>query len=104
MQKPYSKLGRVLDDLARKRDVRGPYRVAKYLEEKTGGGPSGATVSGYFYGEYYPKPVEHPMNFIERFAQAFELTEQERHVLGNTYSYPSDGAGAGAGVKDSGVA
>jgi hypothetical protein len=52
---PYSPLGETLDELARKRRVRGPYEVAKHVEERTGVKFSGSAVSEYFRGESRPK-------------------------------------------------
>ena len=45
--KPYSKLGKLLDSLARSRDVRGPYNIARYIESATGHDVSGQAVSKY---------------------------------------------------------
>jgi len=81
-KKRYSEFGMVLDSLARKHHVRGPYAVAEHIMEKTGKGPRGQSVSQYFYGEFYPRH-----EFIELFADAFELDNQERFELAWTYAY-----------------
>jgi hypothetical protein len=81
-RKPYSEFGKLLDSLTRKRDVRGPYAVAEYINERTGRGPRGQSVSQYFYGEFYPRN-----EFIVNFADAFELNNQERFELAWTYAY-----------------
>ncbi len=80
--KPYSELGKVLDALARGRDVRGPYNIAYYVEDATGYEVSGQAVSKYLYGKSLPKQV-----FIEAFTDAFELTLQERSDLAWAYTY-----------------
>ena len=82
--KPYSKLGKLLDSLARSRDVRGPFNIARYIESATGHKVSGQAVSKYLYGEYFPKHM-----FIEAFSDAFELTQHERSELAWIYTYGS---------------
>ncbi len=80
--KPYSELGKLLDALARSRDVRGPYNIALHLNSVTGQNVSGQAVSKYLYGKYVPKQA-----FIRAFADAFELTPQERSELAWVYVY-----------------
>jgi hypothetical protein len=82
--KPYCELGKVLDALARERDVRGPYKIADYLKEVVGYRLSGQGVSKYMYGMSTPK-----REFIEAFAEAFELTLRERVELAWVYAYNS---------------
>jgi hypothetical protein len=82
--KSYSELGRILDDLARDRDVRGPYNIAHQLQSLTGYEASGQVVSQYLYGRFSPK-----REFIAAFAKAFELTPQERGKLAWVYAYDS---------------
>ncbi len=82
--KPYSELGKMLDAVARERDVRGPYNIAHYVQDVTGYGVSGQAVSKYLYGELMPK-----RRFIEAFAEAFVLTPQERAQLAWVYAYGS---------------
>lgn len=82
--KPYCELGKLLDALARERDVRGPYNIAYHLEEIVGYEVSGQGMSKYMYGESLPK-----RQFIEAFAEAFELTPQERVELAWAYAYGS---------------
>ena len=82
--KPYSELGRILDDLARDRDVRGPYNMAQQVQSLTGYEASGQVVSQYLYGRSSPK-----REFIAAFAEAFELTPQERGKLAWVYAYDS---------------
>ncbi len=82
--KPYSELGKMLDDLARERDVRGPYNIAQHLYSLSGYEASGQAVSQYMYGRSIPK-----RQFIEAFAEAFELTPQERGRLAWVYAYDS---------------
>ena len=80
----YSELGKVLDNLARKRDVRGPYNIANHVKNATGYEASGQVLSKYLYGEYVPK-----REFVKAFAEAFELTMQERGELAWVYAYDS---------------
>jgi transcriptional regulator with XRE-family HTH domain len=82
--KPYCELGKVLDALARDRDVRGPYYIAYQLQTATGYEASGQTISKYMYGRSSPK-----REFIKAFAEAFELTPQERSELAWAYAYDS---------------
>jgi hypothetical protein len=82
--KPYSELGKMLDDLARERDVRGPYNIAQYVQSLTGYEVSGQVVSQYMYGKSVPK-----REFIKAFAGAFELTPRERGKLAWVYAYDS---------------
>ncbi len=82
--KPYSELGKLLDALARSRDVRGPYQIAQHLEHVNGYEVSGQAVSKYLYGNMGPKRA-----FVEAFADAFGLTEQERAELAWAYAYDS---------------
>jgi hypothetical protein len=80
--KPYCELGKLLDILARSRDVRGPYQIAQHLEYANGYEVSGQAVSKYLYGNIGPKRA-----FVEAFADAFGLSEQERFELAWTYAY-----------------
>ena len=82
--KPYCELGKLLDTLARSRDVRGPYNIAAYLSDVTDHEVSGQSVSKYLFGTNEPKQA-----FIVAFADAFELTEQERAALAWVYAYGS---------------
>ncbi len=78
----YCELGKLLDDLARDRNVRGPYNIAHHLKHATGYKVSGQAVSKYLYGKYVPK-----REFIKAFAEAFELTLQEQSELAWVYTY-----------------
>ena len=80
--KAYSELGNLLDDLARKRGVRGPYNIAQRVTIMTGHKVTGQAVSRHFYGESWPKP-----EFISAFAEAFDLTKEERDMLAWAYTY-----------------
>jgi hypothetical protein len=80
--KPYRELGTLMDDIARKRDVRGPYNIARRVTSATGYKVSGQAVSRYFYGESWPKPA-----FVSAFARAFALTKEERDALAWLYTY-----------------
>jgi hypothetical protein len=81
---PYSQLGKILDDLARRRDVRGPYNIARHVMSVSSYEASGQAVSKYMYGKSLPKPA-----FIKAFAQTFELTPQEQVELAWVYAYGS---------------
>ena len=80
----YSELGKMLDDLARNRDVRGPYNIANHIESVTGYKVSGQVLSKYVYGRSFPK-----REFVEAFTEAFELSPQERGKLAWVYTYGS---------------
>jgi hypothetical protein len=82
--KPYCELGKLLDNLARDRDVRGPYNIAAYLKDAADYEVSGQTISKYLYGHSQPK-----QEFVGVFADAFRLTPQERAKLAWCYAYGS---------------
>ena len=82
--KLYCELGKLLDILARERDIRGPYAIAEYLKDSNAYNTSGQAISKYMYGHSWPKP-----SFITVFAEAFELSRQERSELAWTYAYGS---------------
>jgi hypothetical protein len=82
--KPYSELGKVLDVLARERDVRGPYNIAQHLEDVIGYEVSGQAVSKYLYGVYIPN-----RGFIKAFVEVLELSHRERMELAWVYTYGS---------------
>jgi hypothetical protein len=81
-RRPYCELGKMLDDLARSRDVRGPYNIAYYLKEVAGYEVSGQAVSKCLYGEFLPKHA-----FIGAFTEALNLTSEERSKLAWVYTY-----------------
>ena len=80
--KRYCELGKMLDALARERDVRGPYNIAYHIENVTGYKVSGQVLSKYLYGESVPK-----REFVRAFTEAFKLTPRERSELAWVYSY-----------------
>ena len=80
-QKPYCKLGEVLDEQSRARHVRGPYNIAKRVREATEFKVSGSSVSGYFYGRTRPPP-----EFNAAFVEAFKLEEDEIERLAHVYT------------------
>src|SRR3712207_411125 len=53
--KPYCELGKLLDNLARDRAVRGPYNIAAYLKDAADYEVSGQAISKYLYGHSQPK-------------------------------------------------
>jgi hypothetical protein len=91
--KPYCELGKLMDALARERNVRGPYNIAHFLKDAIGYEVSGQAVSEYLYGEYLPN-----RGFIGAFVEAFELVPRERVELAWVYTYGSrlDVAGTGS--------
>jgi hypothetical protein len=82
--RPYGELGKMLDDLARERNVRGPYNIAQHLQSLSGYEASGQVLSQYMYGRSFPK-----REFIAAFAEAFKLSPQERGRLAWVYAYDS---------------
>jgi hypothetical protein len=84
--KPYTELGKVLDAMARERDVRGPYAIAKRVEEVSGHRVTGQAISRYFHDGVRPIPA-----FMNAFATAFDLTEEECDELAWIYTYRSNG-------------
>ncbi len=91
--KPYCELGKLLDVLARSRDVRGSYNIAKHLTDLTNYEVSGQSVSKYLFGNNQPKQAF----IVAFFADAFELTAQERAELAWTYAYGSQPYSQGGG-------
>lgn len=83
----YSRLGNVLDELARKRNVRGPGKIARYVRERTGEGPNGSAWHQILTGQTKQPAAKN----IELFAQACELTYEERVHLALVYSFPEPG-------------
>jgi hypothetical protein len=82
--RPYCELGKLIDALARERDVRGPYNIADHLQNEAGYEVTGQGMSKYMYGKSLPKP-----KFLEAFAEAFKLPFQERMELAWVYAYGS---------------
>lgn len=80
--RPYSELGKLLDRIARDHDVRGPYNIAQRVTAATEHRISGQAVSHYFYGESRPRP-----SFIKAFAEALDLTHEERDELAWFFTY-----------------
>lgn len=76
--KPYAPLGEVMDQIARQPQysIRGPYRVADFVKEKTGKGPARNTWSDYFYGKSSPSP-----DTMRAFSDAFECNERQVMAL-----------------------
>jgi hypothetical protein len=82
----YSELGMVLDRLASKRRVRGPHRVARYIQQKTGRGPTGSAWQQIFTGE-----TKNPTRkTIRLFVEAFELDEEEQREVARAYLFIED--------------
>jgi hypothetical protein len=62
----YSALGEVIDELTRKRNVRGPHAIANHMKSRLGEAPTGAAVSKWMYGDSRPTREN-----MQRFAGAF---------------------------------
>ena len=71
----YAPLGKVMDRMARERNVRGPYAAATYIEKQTGEEMPGATMSKNWYGSR-PSP-----RTLQLFVQAFGLSDREVNEL-----------------------
>jgi hypothetical protein len=82
--KRYCPLGEVMDQIARnpKRNIRGPYRIAAFVQKRTGGGPQGNTWSDYFHGKASPSAET-----MRRFVQAFECDAQEVAALAHARTF-----------------
>jgi hypothetical protein len=79
----YSPLGLVLDDLARRRNVRGPTSIARHIKNRMGYGPSPSAWQQILTGE-----TKNPeRKNIKQFADAFELSSEERVRLAWVYVY-----------------
>ncbi len=80
-------LVRVLDEIAitSRWSVRGPHRVGKFVQERTGEGPSGASWSAYFTGKTRPKPET-----ILLFARAFEPSAEQLQRLTHAFTYDEE--------------
>jgi hypothetical protein len=88
--RPYSAFGEVLDELARKRNVRGPQHIADYMKARLGEAPTGTAVGKWMYAEASPTREN-----LRRFADAFELSEGEEITLSFAFNYgqqPPEGA------------
>lgn len=87
--RPYGALGQIMDEIARdpRFNVRGPYRVADFVKERTGSGPARNTWSDYFYGKSSPAPET-----LRAFTEAFEC--DERQVMALAYARAFRGAAA----------
>jgi hypothetical protein len=82
MGRPYSELGKVLDQLARSRGVRGPKAIAAYVKEKTGDGPGLSGWGQILHGDFTPT-----RKTVRLFGEAFELDEEEQTRLALTYVF-----------------
>jgi hypothetical protein len=81
----YSLLGQAMDHIASKRGIRGPYDVAAYIREKTGGGVSGPTMSNIYNGKNKKGPSGDQMR---RFIKAFNCTDEETIELAMIRTFP----------------
>jgi hypothetical protein len=78
MLRPFTELGKLLDQLARSRDVRvrGPRRSTEHVRENTSKGPGRSAWGQSLYGNITPTP-----NTMRLFGEAFELAEDEATVI-----------------------
>ena len=81
-RRQYSPLGKLIDRLARERDVRGPLALTEFVRQRTGEGPSRSAWSQFLFGDI--KPTAKTMTL---FVIAFELTEEERVELALVYTF-----------------
>lgn len=73
----YAPLGEVMDEIAyRKARVRGPYNVAKYIQEVAGRGPGGSSFSTYYHGLADPSSET-----MYLFREVFECSDGEAMLL-----------------------
>lgn len=71
-----------MDELASKRNVRGPHRIANYMKARLGEAPTGAAISKWMYGDAGPTREN-----VQRFSDAFELSKEERITLSFAFTY-----------------
>lgn len=83
--KPYNRLGLVLDSLARSRNVRGVTAIEKHVKERTGRGPTASGWQQIMTGETKNPRSEH----LEAFHEAFELTPEEEVRLALARAFPA---------------
>ncbi len=81
-QKPYSELGKLLDTLARERDVRGAQALAAFVRARPVAGPGRSGWGQILYGDITPTTKT-----MALFASAFELTEKERERVAMLYTF-----------------
>ena len=76
----YGPLGEVMDQIAwKKRRIRGPYNVARYIREVTGGGPSGPSFSAYYHDKSTPNS-ETMRRFCEERGWPYDPDEDGKDV------------------------
>jgi len=85
-EKPDNLLGRVLDEMASRRGVRGPYSVADHVRQETGKGPSGSAWSQIFSGETRRPRQDAMIAFIK----AFKLSPEELQRLAHVFTYNTE--------------
>lgn len=95
----YTEFGSYMLGVANKnKGVRGPYRVARFMEQEAGRKhydlgvdgtigkplqlPRGGAVSRYFLGRSYPQPW-----WVKAFAELFDLNQEERQASAEHYAY-----------------
>jgi hypothetical protein len=85
--RPYGALGEVMYELARKRNVRGPYSIAHYMKDQLPDHvPTGPAVAKWMYGD-----TENPeRENMQLFADAFDLSLQERKQLAWVYAFDEE--------------
>ena len=71
-EKPEHLLGKVLYEMAVRRGVRGPYKVANRVWQETGEGPSGSAWSAIFSGATFRPKQE----VVSAFAKTFKLSPE----------------------------
>jgi hypothetical protein len=76
MPRSFSELGRLVDQLARSRDVQGPKAISEHVREKTGGGPGRSAWGKVLFGDITPTP-----NTMRLFGKPSSSTRRKRRRL-----------------------
>lgn len=80
--RPYSKLGKVIDDIARARNLRGAKAISERVKERMGRGPGRSAWQQILYGDSWPQPTT-----ITLFKNAMDLTYEEEVTLAREYAF-----------------
>jgi hypothetical protein len=83
-RKKYTGFGKALQRLMVDRDIRSWTHLEAVLEEKTGRSYSHQSMTKYAFGDNVTPP-----EFVMAFADALELTREERRDLAEQYAYHS---------------
>lgn len=78
----HQEIANILKDCAERRSVAGPYRIANYIHQQCGEGPSGTAMSYILAGHNRPSP-----KVVQLFVRAFGLEEWEQAKLARAYLF-----------------